>query len=189
VGEHHQRILGMLANKLRGVASWSRTECPFCASGRVDLATVEGDEVCGYEIKSDADSLGRLRPPAGNQIAEYGDAFDRVVLVCGPRHRTAVEALVPSWWGVWVASQDALCVTREAQRNPGDARRRLAGLLWTTEARALASAHGIARGARTKYELVRRVSELDEAPLREALLRGLRSRRWSGVAKRTEVLL
>jgi hypothetical protein len=189
MGEHHQRILGMVADKIRGGPSWSRTECPFCASGRVDLATVEGDDLCGYEIKSDADSLGRLRPPVGNQIAEYGDAFDRVVLVCGPRHRAAVEAMVPPWWGVWVASQDALCVTREAQRNPGDARKRLAGLLWASEARALASAHGLARGARTKYELVQRVSGLDEAPLREALLRGLRSRQWSRVAKRTEVSL
>lgn len=53
-------------------------------SVRIDVAVVNG-RLLGYEIKSDRDTLDRLR----EQACVYCSVFDEVVLVAGKRHRAA----------------------------------------------------------------------------------------------------
>jgi len=67
---------------------------------RADVAVVNGS-LCGYEIKSDKDTLGRL----AKQIPAYNAVFDKVTIVAGEKHVDQAAATVPNWWGVLIAYQ------------------------------------------------------------------------------------
>lgn len=116
---------------------------------RVDMVVVNG-ALHGYEIKSDRDSLRRLR----TQVDIYGKVLDRATLVVGERHLPEAVAVLPEWWGV-------LCIqpsvhkprfqpVRRGRLNPGRDPRALVELLWLDDALALLEAHDAARGVRTK---------------------------------------
>lgn len=102
----------------------------------------------GFEIKSERDSLARLR---ARQVHYYSDVFDYVTLVCTPKHLATVlrEDIVPTWWGLLRADTDAAGVVtlseeRAAQRNPLPDLRALEPLLWKKDMLELLSAYRIA---------------------------------------------
>lgn len=64
-------------------------------SARIDLAFIS-DRLSGYEIKSDFDNALRLF----NQIHSYNRVFEHICIVTGPLSGHAIEALLPSWWGI-----------------------------------------------------------------------------------------
>lgn len=76
------------------------------------------DQVTGYEIKSDKDSVARLE----RQIRGYNPFVQRAHLVVGNRLRAHATALLPPWWGIWLATPGATGVklkeVRKARRNP-----------------------------------------------------------------------
>jgi hypothetical protein len=114
---------------------------------RVDIAVVNG-RFHGFEIKSDADTLQRL--PA--QMAAYNSVFDRVTIVAGRKHVTAVEQQVPQWWGIKLAKAgDRGAVHFEEIRAPrinrGIEPIELVRLLWREEAQHLLESRGV-RGVR-----------------------------------------
>ncbi|NHC44350.1 sce7726 family protein [Motilibacter aurantiacus] len=79
---------------------------------RLDALLV-ADRICGFEIKSDVDSLARLP----RQIQAYGAVVERAVLVVSERHRAAALEAVPHWWSVWVAGlKGEHVVIRSAKR-------------------------------------------------------------------------
>lgn len=65
---------------------------------RLDALLVS-DRICGFEIKSDVDSLSRLR----RQVEAYNYVVERAVLVVGERHKAAATEMVPDWWSIWTA--------------------------------------------------------------------------------------
>jgi hypothetical protein len=69
-----------------------------CARSRVDVAVVNG-ALHGFEIKSEADTLDRLR----TQVPSYNSVFDAMTLVVAPKHLAKVGALLPDWWGIVAA--------------------------------------------------------------------------------------
>ena len=100
---------------------------------RVDVAVVNGT-LKGYEIKSLADTLRRL--PAQVQI--YSQVLDYATIVLAESHRDDACALLPSWWEIMIAVDDAdgsrLETLREGAMNPCVDTRALAELLWHSEA-------------------------------------------------------
>jgi hypothetical protein len=100
---------------------------------RIDLAVVNGT-MCGFEIKSDADTLERL--PYQKEI--YSRIFDGVIVVVGESQFRKIEDHVPEWWGIWVAqdTHDAVRfrVAREAEENRNVDPRALVRCLWKREA-------------------------------------------------------
>lgn len=118
-------------------------------AARVDLAVVNGS-LCGWEIKSERDTLRRL--PA--QADAYSRVFDEVTLVVAPAHAAKATAVVPEWWGVATVTgdSDAPCLNtqRESRRNPGLDALALAELLWRDESLELLTALGLDRGLRSK---------------------------------------
>lgn len=68
---------------------------------RIDLVNVTANQVHGYEIKSDADTLRRL----SNQVQFYDSVFTHTTLVVGIEHLTKAIYLIPDYWGVIVAKQ------------------------------------------------------------------------------------
>lgn len=63
-------------------------------------ALLVADRICGFEIKSDVDSLSRLP----RQVEAYGHVVERAYLVVGEKYRDRATAIVPDWWHIWVAS-------------------------------------------------------------------------------------
>lgn len=125
-------------------------ELGFCrGQARIDVAMVNV-QLHGYEIKSDRDSLRRLK----NQINIYNTVLDQATLVVGERHLARALSIIPPWWGVVrtrVSSTGPRFRTlRQARRNPERDPRSLVELLWLKDAVALLEERNAARGIRSK---------------------------------------
>ena len=64
---------------------------------RVDVAVANG-KLCGYEIKSDADTLERL--PLQQKC--YDKTFDMVSIVVGEKFKDKIEEYIPEYWGIYI---------------------------------------------------------------------------------------
>lgn len=117
-------------------------------AARVDLAVING-AINGFEIKSEADRLDRL----ARQRDAYGAVLDTVTLVTCGRHLAAARGVIPSWWGIMVATRIddgvMLRTARCARTNRGVQPAALASLLWRAEALELLERHGLVRGLRS----------------------------------------
>ena len=63
---------------------------------RADIVMVTPEELIGVEIKSDADSYGRL----SRQVKDYDRFFDRNIVAVGTKHARHIREHVPEHWGV-----------------------------------------------------------------------------------------
>jgi hypothetical protein len=71
-------------------------EMALCQSqARIDLAVV-GDQLVGWEIKTENDNLARLQ----KQVEVYSRIFDRLWLAADERHLQSAASMIPSWWGI-----------------------------------------------------------------------------------------
>ncbi len=116
---------------------------------RVDLAVVNGT-VHGYEIKSERDTLARLKM----QADIYSKALEYVTIVAAPAHLPGIKALVPAWWGIWSAvqagSEVQLQEERLSKRNPSLSAGALVQFLWRDEAMEILCQHNLAKGLASK---------------------------------------
>ena len=105
-------------------------------SARVDLALAT-DRLLGYEIKSDFDTLDRL----ARQMHAYHSVFDALTIVTTTAFASQVEALLPTWWGIWVAEPSLEGAVHVHERRSAAFHGRqdagsLAAMLWRDEAYA-----------------------------------------------------
>ncbi|AEC02048.1 sce7726 family protein [Parasphaerochaeta coccoides] len=110
---------------------------------RVDVAVANG-KLCGYEIKSDADTLERL----GSQQIYYDQTFDEVYIVIGKKFSETIDSIVPEWWGIYSACEkkDGKVIIRKvrpATLNPKVDAQALLDLLWYEELKAFLKNNGI----------------------------------------------
>ena len=136
-------------------------------AARIDIVTL-GDEIHGYEIKSDRDSLMRLAGQAGL----YGDVLERITIVVGEKHLRAIVGRVPSWWGIALCFRSRrgtihISTVRRSKRNPSIDRVALAELLWRDEAldilKSVGAADGMYSSPRAElYSRLATILELDE---------------------------
>jgi hypothetical protein len=145
---------------------------------RVDIAVVNG-RLHGFEIKSDSDTLARL--PA--QVEAYSRVFDRVTLVAGSKHITALMALIPDWWGIKIATsgvRNAIHFSdlRATSQNPSIDGTSLAALLWRDEALGALTARGVkAIKSKTRAQLAVLLAEtLSLKELRQVVREAIKTR-------------
>jgi hypothetical protein len=121
----------------------------WSGTARIDVAVING-LLCGYEIKSDRDTLERL--PL--QIKVYGKIFDHVTLVVGAKHAKKSLEMIPAWWGVIVARQEdnevRLFDERIESQNLEQEPALFAELVGKSEALSLLASHGLDRGWRSR---------------------------------------
>lgn len=154
-------------------------------SVRIDVIQL-GAELTGYEIKSDQDTFIRL----ANQLHAYNRVFDRLYLVCGPRHLAQARALLPSWWGILQADKRAdgsvmLKAVRRSKPNPRQEAFSLASLLWRDEALALLHSANLAAPKKASSHLLweQLASSVPLENLRSAVMSTLSQRpRYSSLA-------
>jgi hypothetical protein len=158
-----RRALRREMTRLHGDDQGTRVveELGLCqGSARIDLAVINGN-IHGYEIKSDQDTLERLR----GQSEIYNRVLDYVTIIVSPSHVRHVMPIVPNWWGISIASaEEGEVVIRERRlprRNAAADSFALAQLLWRGEALAALEGLGLAEGMHSKRRefLWRRLAE------------------------------
>lgn len=112
-------------------------------ASRVDIAVVNG-VLHGYEIKSEVDTLERL--PA--QIVAYSRVLDRATLVTAENHLNHALELIPTWWGVKVATRGTrgaihFATYRRSDNNPSVSAFHVAQLLWRNEVTTILETLGV----------------------------------------------
>lgn len=135
-------------------------------TSRIDFAIING-VMCGYEIKSDRDTLERLP----EQVKEFSAVFDKLTLIVGKRHLYQAMHIIPEWWGVVVAKinnrdQVIFQTIREAENNSDQVKISIARLLWRKEALRILEDRNSADGVRHKprefiYERLADISDID----------------------------
>lgn len=103
-------------------------------TARIDFAIVNG-VMCGYEIKSDRDTLERLP----EQVKEFNEVFDKLTLVVGKRYLYQAIYEIPDWWGIMLAKENGrgkiiIQTIREPSQNTMQKKISVARLLWREEA-------------------------------------------------------
>lgn len=104
---------------------------------RADIAVVNG-HLMGYEIKSNNDSLRRLK----KQVRSYNAVFDKISIVVGDRYINSIQNYIPEWWGVIVSVKGPrgavnFDTIREARTNKNINPISVARLLWRNEAKEI----------------------------------------------------
>jgi hypothetical protein len=145
----HHWLLNAHADDLHSTEILHELKIPR-PSARIDIAVING-EMCGFEIKSDVDSLARL----SRQERAFSAIFDRVSVVVTSRHIKAAKQAIPTWWGIIVAkplgpdvSFSPKRMARE-NRNPNTAA--LLYMLTRQELIEILKACGLANGLRGKH--------------------------------------
>ena len=118
-------------------------------TGRIDMVVVNSN-LEGFEIKSDRDSLRRLKC----QVELYSKVLDRATIVVTERHLATSEEIVPNWWGILLFEDNGrrprIKVIRNPKKNVSVDARALVELLWYDEAIAFLDERFVARGVRGK---------------------------------------
>jgi hypothetical protein len=159
-----------------------RNEMGLClGETRVDLAVING-HLHGYEIKSERDTLTRLKI----QIELYDRVLDYSTIVTSSRHLDRVRGMVPAHWGIVEARGNDAEVMLHTVRKPTLNRQLqplcLAQLLWRDEAAAILIARGEAvRHRETRWDLWDRLALIPLRTLQGHVRRVLKERQyWPG---------
>jgi hypothetical protein len=147
---------------------------------RADIAVING-HLLGYEIKSDEDSLRRLP----DQVDAYGAVFDRITLVVAERHLNDARRIIPTWWGVIVASEGRreavhFRTMRQPDLNSSVDNFSIAQLLWRDEVQEILSRRGVTGSLlRQKRSILYRelIGVLEPTELRSTVRGCLKSRK------------
>ncbi len=148
-------------------------------TARVDVAQL-GRSLCGFEIKSDFDTLDRL----AHQMHAYHRVFDALTIITTAAFVPQVTLLLPTWWGILqaerdVAGQISLSEVRPATANPRQESESIAALLWRDEAALMLQENLGAKVTRSanRAKLYRQLADLTEsATLRDWVVTVLRAR-------------
>ena len=134
-------------------------------SARIDVAVVNG-ELCGFEIKSDVDSLVRL----SRQVRAFNSIFDRVCIVTTERHIDEAQRVIPPWWGIIVpdigSDPNGFRSLRPTLENPGTDVEAMLHMLWHRELLDILRNYGLGGFKRKRRQdsidaLLHSVSEAD----------------------------
>jgi hypothetical protein len=105
----------------------------------------------GFEIKSGADSLTRLK----TQIPGYDAVCSFNWVVIHPKWLDAILAALPAHWGILLAEEEGINAYRPAKRNVNQKIRDVLSVIWKAELLALLTRHkqrvktGARKGAMT----------------------------------------
>lgn len=168
-------IRRLLVRHLRatGEAAGARVLTELCIAGfsrRADVVLVNG-RLSAFEIKGERDDLDRLP----GQIATYARYFERVIVVCAPRHTAGALAAAPPEIGVWEASAAGLAEVRAAAGALQPDRDAWLSYLPVRELAGLLSGLGIRPAGRRRDQLLAAAQAVPVDGIRQAALRYLKS--------------
>lgn len=84
-------------------------------NSRIDVACIT-DEMIGYEIKSEGDTLNRLP----NQAEFYSKVFNKLFIITTEKHLDKIKLIIPKWWGIFLVQKGTSSIMlrkiRESQK-------------------------------------------------------------------------
>lgn len=133
---------------------------------RADMVVANGN-LCGYEIKSDADTLERLP----SQMLYYNQTFDKVFVVVGTKYANIISEYIPDWWGIYIASYDRHGNVILKQKKRGKVNKEinadaLLKLLWRAELVELLKQYGVKSLSGKNRRILRRMAA-EKIPLKD----------------------
>lgn len=148
-------------------------------SRRADLVMANG-KLAAFEIKSERDSLERLN----GQLETYLRLFERVTIVCAPKHLAGVQARAEEAVGIWLMKEDGTFkVVRKGSALRQNCRSSWLSFLPVAELRALLIAHGLVQTG-TRDILERRAEKISISAIRSHVLAYFKTRREAAIAMR-----
>ncbi len=139
---------------------------------RADAIMVKENEILGFEIKSDKDSLVRL----ATQVKNYERFCNKCYIVTGVHYIDKIEEVVPEHWGIYDVIRDEegnlhMEMFREAKKNPKERPtvklKNQMSLLWRMELAKIVKEHKLGgvttRNKRQLRELIIEKLGKDEA--------------------------
>lgn len=159
-----------------------RGEMGLClGETRADVVVINGN-LHGYEIKSERDTLSRLR----KQINLYEKVLDFSTIVTSGRHIARIEVQLPPTWGLMKAerSERGICLKhlRAAHRNHNVDPFSVAQLLWRNEAAVILESRGERVASReTRWNLWDRLAVIPIEDLQDLVRTQIKARQlWPG---------
>lgn len=139
--------------------------CQGCA--RIDIAVVNG-QLHGFELKSAKDNLSRLP----NQVEYFSSVMDKMTLIVADNHFKEAIEIIPTWWGVKVASQGQrgaihISTVRREKANKTVDPWALSQLLWHDEILDALANCGVITGVKSKPRWVLWEKLAQEMPLEQ----------------------
>lgn len=136
-------------------------ELGLCKSDAIlDIAYI-GSYIHGYEIKSEADTLVRLK----NQMEVYNKCLKYITIITCKNHLKKVLEIVPDFWGVILAYEENELIKfeyirKEKENNLVD-KHELIKLLWHEETLNILNERNLSKGVKSKSKdiLWNRLSE------------------------------
>lgn len=148
---------------------------------RADAVMITENEMVGFELKSDKDSLARL----GRQIPDYDRYYDRNYLVVGEHFESKAYEVLPSHWGiikVYETKENSILVEilRESDCNPKNPLKKQLEFLWRNELINIVKAHKLGGvSAKNKHKLAEMLfSNMEEKELKRCILEEMLEREY-----------
>lgn len=120
-------------------------------SARIDIAIINKEFFCGYEIKSDRDTLRRL----SMQIQIYGYVLDKITIVVGLSKLFKANEMIPDFWGIITArkrnGQIILKEVRKPKQNTNINKGWLSQKLWRSDIVEILKSKNLYKGKSRYY--------------------------------------
>ena len=141
-------------------------------SGRVDLVVADDKGLYAYEIKSEADSLYRLKI----QISRYLQFFDKVTIFAATKHVPHILKIAPETVAVWAMDGGKIKIVQRGRRYSNQQVSSLLKLMKASELRSLALKIGKTPEAFKRSFLEVILYDVSRAVVRQAVINALKSR-------------
>ncbi|MBQ6468869.1 MAG: sce7726 family protein [Lachnospiraceae bacterium] len=140
---------------------------------RADIVMVTPEELYGIEIKSDADTYGRLE----SQVRDYDRFFDRNIAVVGTSHAMHIHEHIPEHWGIITVEagdpKPDFYFLRRPGKNPEMDWEKKLSVLWKPELAQIQEWNGMPKYKEKSRQFVaRKIAERIPDRIREDTLRG-----------------
>ncbi|MBU3824936.1 MAG: sce7726 family protein [Candidatus Oceanisphaera merdipullorum] len=139
------------------------------ASRRVDLAITKGNELWAFEIKSEADTLVRLK----GQIETYSKYFDKVFVIVASKHTESALKFVSKSIALWEINGKELIIKQKGQkkliRNPSS----FIDMMNIPDLVKVANNNGLKLKSKRREDLVNVLIKINASILRKAALKAI----------------
>lgn len=141
-------------------------------SRRVDLALIRPNRMMAFEIKSEADSLIRLK----GQINKYLEYFDKVTVVVAPKYVSKVIEATPLNVAVWEIDGALIRVKRKGRIVPINDKTKLIEMMGVGELASLVRELGLPLENRYRQTLEKVLLRASVSTLKNAVLKSIFSK-------------
>ena len=141
-------------------------------SRRVDLVYFSKNKTIAFEIKSEFDSLLRLK----DQTEEYLKYFDKVVVVGAKKHIEKIKNIVPENVAIWELAQDKIKVIRKGKIKYISEKLRFIRMMTLVELIKLCTRNNICHKNKKRSQIEINLTSLSTSHLKKEAIRCIKSR-------------